>query len=204
MKTIVKLKTITFIAFAVWSTGCFAQVKTMYVMKNGEVVFQSPVPDIDNVTFDEIADGDAMIVHKNDGSPADQTLLSDIQQIYFLSENLSVETLNGSEMYAFENIAKLLFDNVGTTEINNSSVQSDIDVLVSVTSAGDVIVSSSVAIKSFILFSVDGKTVSKQQCDDIETQCTVSLRDCVTGVYLLRVETEQGSVVKKIVKPLNK
>ena len=50
--TAVKLKTITLIAFAVCSMAGFAQVeKTIYVMQNGEVVFESPVSDIDSIIF---------------------------------------------------------------------------------------------------------------------------------------------------------
>jgi len=36
--------------------------RTMYVMKNGVVVFQSPVSGVDQVTFDEAAPGEALII----------------------------------------------------------------------------------------------------------------------------------------------
>ena len=200
----VKLKTaVTLIVFAVLSINSFAQVGTMmYVMKNGEVVFQSPVSGVDNVTFDEAAPDDALIVNKNDGSPADKILLNDIQQLALSDENLSIETSNGSEVYEFEDIMKLLFGDMNTAGINNTPAQGGFDVLVSVTPAGDVTVESPVAIKSLALFGVDGKMISKQQCNGIETQYIVPLH--ATGVYLLCVETEQGTVVKKVVKPLNK
>ena len=55
---VVKLKTAAaLIALTVWSISSFAQVTTMYVMKDGEVVFESPVSGIDNVTFDAAAPG---------------------------------------------------------------------------------------------------------------------------------------------------
>ena len=204
MKTVVKLKTVTLIAFAAWCISSFAQVETMmYVMKNGEIVFQSPVSGIDNVTFDEATPDSTLIVYKNDDSPVDKILLNDIQQLSFSDENLSVETSNNSKVYGFEDITKLLFGDINTSKINNPFAQSNFDVFVSVTPVGDVIVKSSAVIKSLVLFGIDGKIISKQQCNGIETQCVVSLQGNAAGVYLLRIEAEQGIIIKKIVKPLN-
>jgi len=200
-----KLKTVALIALTAWSINSFAQVETtMYVMKNGEVVYSSPVSGVDQVTFDEAAPDSALIVNKNDGSLADQILLNDIQQLSFSDDSLSVETSNGSEVYAYEDIMKLVFDNINPTGINNPA-QSGFEALVSVNPEGDVTVRSSAPIKSLILFGVDGKMISKQNCNSmVETQCTASLQGKPAGVYLLRIETEQNTVVKKIVKPLNK
>ena len=47
--TVVKLKTVALIALAMWSVNSFAQETVMYVMKNGEIVFSSPVSDIDSI-----------------------------------------------------------------------------------------------------------------------------------------------------------
>jgi hypothetical protein len=183
----------------------FAQVESvMYAMKTDTIVFHSLVSDVDNITFDEVADGEALIVHTNDGSPVDTTLLSDIQQISFLDETMSIETLNGDKVFALENIAKFLFANVGTTGIGNPSAQRSLDVLVYIAFNGDVMVESPVAIKSLTLFSIDGKMISQQHYNGVETQYVASLQNNAAGVYLLRAETEQGTVTKKVVKPLNK
>ncbi len=203
MKTSAKLKTVVFLALVVWSKGNFAQVKTtMYVMKNGEVVFHSQVSNVDNITFDKTALSDTLFVHKNDGSPVEKIQLNNIQQLFFSNENLFVEILNSSKMYAFDNIAKLFFDDSNTTGIHNPSVQSGFDVIVSVTPIGDMIVKSSIAINLLTLFSVDSKMISKQQCNGIETERVVSLQGSAAGIYLLRVETAQGTIVRKVVKQL--
>ena len=205
---VVKLKTAAvLIVFAVGSITGFAQVKTvMYVFKNGEVVFESSISDIDNVTFDKAGSGDALIVHKNDGSSANKILLNDIQQLSFSDENLLVETPNGSEMYAFGDIAKLLFGDSNATGINDPPARRSLDVLVYVTPAGDVTVESPSAIRSLTLFDVAGRTISVERCNAaaVETLHATSLQGRPTGIYLLRVETEQGTVVKKAVKPSNK
>jgi len=200
--TLVKLKAVTSIAFAIWSVSSFAQSETMmYVMKNGEVVFSSSVSDVDNVIFNEASSDSALIVQKNDGSPAGKILLNDIRQLFFSNDGLYVETLSSSEGYAFEDIAKLLFGDINSSGISVKPAQSSFDVLVYITSAGDVTVESPIAIKSLTLFSIDGKMISKQHYNGVETRYATSLQNAPAGVYLLRAETERDAVVKKIVKP---
>ena len=202
METVVKLKTVTLIALMAWSINSFAQVETvMYVMKNGEVIFSLPVSDVDNVTFDEAVLDSTLIVQKNDDSPIDKILLNDIQQLSFSDESLSVETSSSRKVYLFDNITKLFFGDINTTRINNPPAQSDFDVFVSVTPAGDVTVKSPVPIKSLTLFGIDGKIISKRQYNGVEKQCIASLQGRTAGVYLLHVETTQNTVVKKVVKP---
>jgi len=203
----VKLKTVALIVLSMWSINSFAQVETMmYVMKKGNIVFSSPVSGIDQVTFDGGASPDsALIVNKNDGSLAEKILLNDIQQLSFSGDNLSVETSKGSEVYAYDNIRKLVLGDINSTGINNQPSQNGFEALVYLTPAGDAAVKSAEPIKSLTLFDVDGKMISKQNCNGtVETQWTVSLQGKPAGVYLLRVETEHDAAVKKIVKPLNR
>jgi len=172
------------------------------VMKDGSVVFQSAVLDIDNISFDPSSSNNSLVVQKNDGTPTNSMLLNDINQLSFSGESLLIETANGSQMFALDNIAKVFFDVNNNTGIND--VQNNLDVIVYLTQAGDVAVKSSVAIKSLTLYSIDGRMVFMQHYYSGETQCIVPLQNSSAGVYLLRVETEQGTVVKKVIKPLNK
>jgi len=202
--TVVKLRTLALIVFSVWCINSFAQVETMmYVMKNGEVVFSTPVSGVDQLTFDGASPDSTLIVNKNDGSPADKILLNNIQQLSFSDGNLSIETSSISEAYAYENVMKLIFGDINSSGINNPA-QNGFDVIAYVTPEGDAVVKSSVPIKSLTMFDIDGKMISKQNCNGVETQCTASLQGKPAGVYLLRVETEQNTVVKKVVNPLNK
>jgi len=174
--------------------------QTMYVVKNSTTV---PISGIENVFFDGATSGDTLYIHKKNGSPTEKIPLSDIL-LSFSSGNMIVETLGGGKVtYAINDIAKILFKDAGTTGIHNPSAP-NFDVLVRVTPAGDVVVECSVAIKSLTLFSADGKMISQQRCEGVETQCIVSLQNNAAGVYLLQVKTERGVVVKKVVKPSNK
>lgn len=139
-----------------------------------------------------------MVINKTGSFPADKMLLSDIQKLSFIDEKFSVETVNGAKVYAFDDIAKLLFKDNSSVGIQNRQAKNDLDVFVYVNPAGDAIVKSFVAIKSATLFGIDGKMISKQSCFNTETQCTTSLQGKTAGVYLIRVETTQGVVVKKL------
>jgi len=198
-----KLKTAVLITLAMWSISSFAQdIKTvMCVMKGGAVVHQSDVTAIEDITFTGVAPGNALVIGKNDNSAADKILLKDIQKLSFTDVNLTVEMVSGSKAYPFEDIVKLFFKEEINTGIQNPPAQSAVDAIVSVSPAGDATVESPAAIRSLMLFSVDGKIISKQQYSGVKTPCTVSLQNSAAGVYLLRVETTQGAVVKKIVKP---
>jgi len=204
MKAIVlKLKTAVFFAFLAWNVDSLAQVPIIYVVKSDTIVFSSLVSDFDNIAFDGAKSGEILIVHKKDGSPADTTLLNEIRQISFSKVNMSIERQSGNKVYTLSEVVKFMFKDNGSTGIHNLSAQ-NVDVLVRVTPRGDVIVESPVAINSLTLYSADGKMISQQYCEKVETQCVISLRNAAVGIYLLHVETEQGVVVKKIVKPLNK
>ena len=201
-KVFYKVKAAVFIAVAAWNINSFAQVEpVIQVMKHGSVV---PVTGIDQIIFDGATAGEVLVVHKNDGSPIETMLLNEIQQIYFSDESVSVETLSGNKVYELNNVAKLLFDHGGTTGINNPATPNSPEVFVQISPTGDVIVESLVAIKSLTLFSVEGKMIFTQHGNSKDKQFAFSLQDNAAGVYLLQVETEQGTVVKKVVKPLNK
>ena len=201
---VIKLKTVVLITLILWSINSFAQVDEtiMYVMKNGEVVFQSSVSNVDNVTFDKALSDSALIVRKYDDNPVSKILLNDITQLTFSDKNMSVETLGDSKVYAFEDIMKLQFNDINFTGINNQLAQKGFDVQVSVSPTNDIIVESSNIIKSISVYGVDGRMIYKQQCNStVETLRATSLINTGAGIFLLRVETEQGVAFKKVVKP---
>ena len=186
------------IAFMVMNV--FAQPTTMKVMKNGVAIFQSDVSEIEKIVFQDpfgsptISSDKALIVNKSDGSSADKTLLDNIMQLTLSDGSLLVEPVIGNNnVFPFGNIAKLTFGNM-TTSISNPLAQS-LEIIAYVNSEGNIEVECAVEIKSLTLFSIDGKTVST-----VEMGHSMSLQCLTAGIYLLAVETTQGTVVKKIVK----
>ena len=188
------------VVFMAFGLSVFAQTTTLKVMKNGVVVFQSEVLEIEKMVFQDPSgspaapSNDALVVNKSDDSPADKTLLDNIEQLTFSDVNMLVESVGSSNsVYPFGNITKLTFDKM-TTGISNPQAQSP-EVIVYVNSEGNIEVESEVEIKSLKLFTIDGKTIAT-----VDSRHAKSLPSPPAGMYLLAVETIQGTVIKKIVK----
>jgi len=181
-------------AFTVFGMSVLAQTTTMKVMKGGLVLFESEVTEIEKMYFQDPSgtSSDVLVVNKSNGSSAEKTLLDNIEQLTFSGGNLTVELVSGSYNYSFSDIAQLTFDQM-TTGINNLQAQG-LEVIVYVNSEGSIEVKCAAEIKSLTLFTVDGKTIAT-----VKTWRAASLPRPPAGVYLLAVETTQGTVVKKLI-----
>ena len=147
---------------------------------------------------------EALIVHKTGGSAAKSFALDNVQRITFSGDNLSVKQFDGNDSaYALDDIAKLTFGDMIITDVKAPSAPIRLEVVVYSTSPGELVVKSSAAIQSLTLFNIGGKIL---HANAIETERAPSLQTAVnisafpTGVYLLQINTEQGTVVKKIIK----
>ena len=87
---------IALISFAVYSICGFAQERTIQVMRNGVVVFESAVSDIESIVFQDplnpvsTSSQDVLIVHETISPAAGKTLLDNIERLIFSADNLSV------------------------------------------------------------------------------------------------------------------
>lgn len=192
-------------AFTVFGMSVFAQTTTMKVMKNGVVVFQSEVSEIEKMVFQDPSgpvtapSNDVLMIDKSNGLSTDKILLDNINQLTFSGGNLSVEPVNGSNsVYPFGNITKLTFAD-GMTGISNPKTQSP-EIVAYINSDGNIEVKCTAEIKSLTLFSVDGKIVATIVGAEVGAENFPPLQCPSAGIYLLAVETTQGKVVKKIVK----
>jgi len=142
----------------------------------------------------------ALIVHEVDGSSPKSFTPDDIRRLTFSDVNLSLLMRDGSSSaFAFDNVKKLTFGVAGTGI--DSPKENRFDVIAYVTRQGEVIVQSPGAILSLTTLSVDGRVISVERYSGgAETQCIVSLQNAPNGIYLLRIETEQGITIKKIIK----
>lgn len=185
--------------------GClmssFAQVDVQ-VMINGTVFFQSDVSEIDSIIFyNPLApvstpSTDVLVVNKTDSSPAEETLLDNIRKLVLTNSNLSLIPGSGStKFYPFATIATLSFEGGETTGINTP--EACFDVSIYFTPQGEVIVLTDALIHSLTLLSMEGKTLGKSYSS------MLSISHLPAGIYLLRVETVQGTVVKKVINHSN-
>ena len=147
---------------------------------------------------------EALIVHKTGGTAAKSFVLDNIQRISFSGDNLSVKLLDGNDTaYALDDVAKLTFGDIIITDVKAPSAPNQLEIVVYATSPGEIVVKSSVTIQSLTLFNVDGKILHNEAVETLgatSLQTTFNISTLPTGVYLLRIKTEQGTVVKKITK----
>ena len=146
---------------------------------------------------------EALNVHHRDGASPISIQLDKILRITFSDNDMTVKQTDGVVSYALDNIAKLTFGDVIITGIGAPAVSNAFDVLVYSLSPGEIRVESSAAIRRLAVFAIDGK---KMYADDVQTghapslQKTVNISAFPQGIYLLQIETQQGTAVKKIIK----
>ena len=139
---------------------------------------------------------EALNVHRTDGASPVSIQLDKILRITFSDNDMTVKQTDGVVSYALDNIAKLTFGNVIISGIGAPPVSNAFDVLVYSLSPGEIRVESSAAIRRLALFAIDGK---KMYADDA-VQTTINISAFPPGIYLLQIETQQGTAVKKIIK----
>ena len=145
---------------------------------------------------------EALIVHKTDGAAAKSFVLDKIQRITFSGNDMSVKQTDGGVAgYALDKIAKLTFGDVIITGISAPPASNQVDVVVYSPAPGEIVVESSAAIRRLALFAIDGKMVYVAAVETGRApslQTTVNVSTFPPGVYIFQIETQQGTVVKKI------
>jgi hypothetical protein len=105
--------------------------------------------------------------------------------------------------FSLSEILKISFGEKIITGIANSPA-TGFDVLAYVSSSGEIVVESSAAIKSLALVSIDGRIINLENyyvAVDVKTARLMQPQS--TGIYILRIETQQGIIVKKIISSKN-
>jgi len=194
LKAVILLLTLT----VVCCVSGFAQSKTMYVMKGDKVVFKTTVSVVDSVIFYNPASPmitpsqDALFIYKS--LSTDEKLLDHVRKLLFSVDKLSViERNNTSQQHNIDDITKLQFG--GSTSGVDYPSQDRFDVRAYFSPEGNIVVESSSLIQSLTLFGIDGKIIASSA--SAETLHAASLP---AGIYLIHVETQQGTVVKKLIK----
>jgi hypothetical protein len=171
--------------------------KDIVVMKDDVVVFRSAIADVDSIIFYNPvspivpSSSEALLIHHAANASVEETLLDDIRKLFFSDNKLSVETkCTAPLLYAIDDIEKLSFGGEEPSGINNVE-QDRLNVVTYFTTEGDLVVESSEDIQSLTLFDINGRIIA--------------IRNVPAGIYLVRVDTSQGTVVRKVVnnKKLN-
>ena len=157
------------------------------VMKKGSaaVAFISPVSEISSVTFTGATSNDALQIRKADATPDAILKIDDIQELTLTNTEISVLMTATSQQFGFSDIAKLEFGTLTTTYHHPNA--DNLNVTAYFSKEGNLVVESPAGdVQSQMLYSLDGRIIAA--------------RNIPAGIYLVRIETPKGLVVKKVVK----
>jgi len=195
----------TIIALTSLCTAMFAQTQTMQVMKGGAVVFETPASGSEKVVFQNPSgpatppSNDALFVQVA-GAATDTVKLDHIKEIAFSGGNMSVIPLSGAtKTYTMSN-TKIAFGKGTFTGINSPNV--NIDLTAYFTPEGNLVAQCPAGILSMTLFSIDGRIVATEQFDGASVGARL-IAPTSPGIYILRVETTQGTISRKIINTKN-
>ena len=137
---------------------------------------------------------DALFVYSIGGGSVQNISLDNIQRLIFADDNLLLKITNGSETsYPLATIGKITFKGT-VTDI--PALQNTREINLYPNPSTDYIrIDSPVAITSWTLFSLSG-SVLKHSVSDLQIQVI----DLSAGFYILKIDTADGVVTKKIIK----
>jgi len=145
---------------------------------------------------------EALNVYLTDGAAPKNFALDKIQRITFSGNNLNVRLFdNTTTAYSLDGIAKLRFGGLNTS--NSIVVPEPADVTVYFRSPGEITVKSPSAIRRLAVYAIDGRLMHSAAIDMANAsvlQTAVDVSAFPRGVYIVQIETQQGTVSKKIIK----
>ena len=202
----VTMNMILMIVFMTSDISGFAQKTSMRIMKDGAVSYEILVSEINKIVFQDPSgiieppvqpSNNALIIEKKDGSSSGKIPTDEIKQLEFSETDLTIIPFSGvNTVLKLDNIEKLLLSDLGTG-INLPKAQSDI--MVYLTAGGDAIVESVAAIQSLTVVSITGAVlVSEQFPNSGETSRRIRMQSFPAGVYIVNVETLEGTTAKKL------
>ena len=136
---------------------------------------------------------ESLLVYPANGGMAQITQLDNVQCLKFANDTLLLTTTTGSEIsYALAETGKITIEDVEDVP-TNISTKNAVEISVYPNpSTEDITISGNIL--SWTLLDLNGKTLKQA------STLNVPAGDLPTGVYLLKINTAQGSVTKKIIK----
>ena len=127
--------------------------------------------------------------NQNSSRPGELTILG--TDLYFTATTPT----NGTELFKVANVALAIDD------FNENSINNDLDITIYPNPTLDVlkINSNQTTLKSIQIFNLLGKEIKSYKKENAN-QNTFDVSNLKTGLYILKINTDKGSVTRKIVK----
>jgi len=134
---------------------------------------------------------DNMFIHLA-GSNDVTVAINDIQRITFDGDNMLLKTVKGAEnSYLLDNIASITFRGEQTAI---EDVAKNVELNVYQNASGEIVVESPFQINRLTVFDLNGRKLS------VSTQGRVNVNSFPKGLYLLKIETSEKVITRKIIK----
>ena len=137
-------------------------------------------------------------VHQNETSPT-QIVISDISKITFENDEMNVIVKNSDEPHLFElsGINRITFDlvteAVESITHNNTSLH-----LYPNPTENHLFIETEHEIKEIVIYDVYGRKC--QQANETTSQQILDVADLNTGIYFIKVVTDNNEIIKRFVK----
>ena len=135
-----------------------------------------------------------LVIHLADGDNV-TVAVKDVRSITFQGEdNMLLKTVTGAEnSYSLDNIALITFGENNPRGIQEKHI-GNVDVHFYLNAYNEIVVESKAEIRMLTVIDLTGRVMTTAH------QNTINVNSLSKGVYLLKVETNQGTVTKKFVK----
>ena len=134
-----------------------------------------------------------MVIHLV-GSNNVTVAMKDIRRIEFQDNNMLLKTISGTEnSYPLDDISLITFETKPSVICEMPNAE-NIEVHFYLNSNGEIIVETQAEIRMLTVFDLTGKVMTSAR------QNSISVASLSMGTYLLKVETNKGTVTKKFVK----
>ena len=118
--------------------------------------------------------------------------ISEIQRITFNGDTILIKNVNGIEdSYLLNDVTSITFLDEYTAI---KDIPDDIEINIYVNTFGEIVVESPYQINRLTVFDINGRKLMAN------TQSSLNVNSLIKGFYLIKVETAEGIVTKKIIK----
>jgi hypothetical protein len=139
-----------------------------------------------------------LYVYSLNGGTMQSAALETVQQITFSGDNILLKTTDGNEnVYLLANVGKITFENPIVTNVDDKTI-TDLQIKVYSPESGIVAIESPSEITAIAIYGISGAKLLASK--PLATTATISIGNLPAGVYVLQVETTQGTITQKFIK----
>ena len=144
--------------------------------------------------------GDVLRVYSVSGTVMKSVALEDVQRLTFSGGNLLLKTNDGIESsFVRSDISRMVIEDevTGISIVKNNI---EIKLYPNPTSGQLIIDNGQLKIEKVEIYDIMGKALNNFQLSTLNSQLSIDVSHLPSGIYLMAIGTEQGTITKRFVK----